>query len=113
MRRTIRITHNPDKAQQNKTIVVRYPDFRKDDVIVPGSSKLSFKIDLVSEGGNTDTKRTIVNNLGRAILSKIDIRLEGESIFTLNNADIIYSLLSRFVENNERKKKYRVSRHPK
>ena len=32
--------------------------------------------------------RMIVNNLGRAIVSRIDVLLEGRSIYTLNDADV-------------------------
>ena len=49
---------------------------------------LSFQVDLNSSGGNADANRTIVNNLGRAIVSKIVVKLEGKEIYTLENADI-------------------------
>ena len=87
-RRSIRITHNPDKAEQGTTVPVRFPDIGLNDVIVPGSSRLSFKIDLTSEGGNADANRTVVNNLGRAILSTIVVRLEARTIFELVDTDI-------------------------
>ena len=54
-------------------------------MIVPGTSKLSFKIQLNSDDG---ANRTIVNNLGRAIVSKLEVKLEGRSIFTLDDSDV-------------------------
>ena len=42
----------------------------------------------MSESGNADANRTLVNNIGRAIVSKLDVKVEGQTIFTLNNADI-------------------------
>ena len=53
-------------------------------MIVP-TSKLSFKIQLNSDD---DINRTIVNNLGRAIVSKLEVKLEGRSIFILDDSDV-------------------------
>lgn len=84
-RRTLYNTHVPSTIDQGGILTVRFPDLGKNDVIVPGTSKLSFKITLNSE---TDANRTLVNNLGRAIVSKLEVKLEGQSVFTLNDSDI-------------------------
>ena len=78
--------------------------YRKDDLIVPGSSRLSFKIDLTSEGGNADANRTIVNNLGRAIVSNIVVKLEGQTIYELDGADIFLCYQDLWKTTQERKK---------
>ena len=89
VRRTIRNTHNSSTIDPGGILYVTFPDLGKDDLIVPGTSKLLFKVNLNSAaGGNQDLNRTIVNNLGRAIVSKIEVKLASESIFTLNDADI-------------------------
>ena len=88
VRRTIRNTHVPSTIDQGGILTVRFPDLGKNDVIVPGTSRLSFKVDLNSSGGSADANRTIVNNLGRAIVSKVEVKLEGQSIYTLNDADV-------------------------
>ena len=88
IRRTIRTTHVPSEIDENELLTVRFPNLGSNDVIVPGTSKLSFKVDLSSTGGNADANRKIVNNLGRAIVSKIEVKLEGQSVFSLNDADI-------------------------
>ena len=85
VRRTIRNTHVPSTIDQGGILTVRFPDLGKNDVIVPGTSRLSFKVDLNSSGGNADANRTIVNNLGRAIVSKVEVKLEGQSIYTLQS----------------------------
>jgi hypothetical protein len=60
-------------------------------MIVPGTSFLTFEIELESDaGGNQDLNRTIVNNLGRAIIKKLEVKLEGRSIFTLDASDIYH-----------------------
>ena len=88
VRRTIRNTHVPSTIDQGGILTVRFPNLGKNDVIVPGTSRLSFKVDLNSSGGSADANRTIVNNLGRAIVSKVEVKLEGQSIYTLNDADV-------------------------
>ena len=66
---------------------------------MPGSAKLSFKITL---DGKTDNDRTIVNNLGRAIVSKLEVKLEGQSVYTLNNSDIFHCYQDLWKTKNER-----------
>lgn len=55
---------------------------------MPGTARLAFKIELVSE---IDPNRTLVDNLGRAIVSKITIKLEGSEIMSFLNADVFLS----------------------
>ena len=85
IRRTLFNTHVPSTIDENGILTVRFPDLGMNDVITPGTSKLSFKITLNSAN---DANRTIVNNLGRAIISKLEVKLEGQSVFTLNDSDV-------------------------
>ena len=85
IRRTLFNTHVPSTIDQTGILEVRFPDLGKEDAIVPGTSKLSFKIQLKSDN---DANRTIVNNLGRATVSKLEVKLEGRSIFTLDDSDV-------------------------
>ena len=52
-------------------------------MIVPGTSKLTFNISL----SGTDANRTLVGNLGRNIIRK----LEGNEIISTDDYDILYS----------------------
>ena len=99
IRRTLFNTHVPSTIDQNSLLVVRFPDLGKDDVIVPGTSKLSFKVQLNSDD---DANRTIVSNLGRAIVSKLEVKLEGTSIFTLDDSDIFLCYQDLWKTTNER-----------
>ena len=78
VRRTILNSHNPSTIDQGRTLTVRFPDLGRNYDIVPGTSMLSFKVNLNSSGGSADANRTIVNNLGRAIVSKVVVTLEGK-----------------------------------
>ena len=98
-RRTLFNTHVPSTIDQTGILAVRFPDLGKEDVIVPGTSQLSFKIQLNSDD---DANRTIVNNLGRAIVSKIEVKLEGRSIFTLDDSDVFLCYQDLWKTTNER-----------
>ena len=56
-----------------------------DDVIVPGMENLSFNIELSS---SADLKRTIVSNIGRAIIKKLAVKFEGNEILSIDDFDI-------------------------
>ena len=99
IRRTLFNTHVPSTIDHTGILAVRFPDLGKEDVIVPGTSKLSFKIQLNSD---TDANRTIVNNLGRAIVSKLEFKLEGRSIFTLDDSDVFLCYQDLWKTTNER-----------
>lgn len=99
MRRTLFNTHVPSTIDQSGILAVRFPDLGPNDVIVPGTSKLSFKIQLNSDA---DANRTIVNNLGRAIVSKLEVKLEGRSIYTLDSSDVFLCYQDLWKTTNER-----------
>jgi hypothetical protein len=98
-RRSIVNTYNPSTIDQGGILSVRFPDLGRHDVIVPGSAKLSFKFALTADN---DANRTIVNNLGRAIVNKLEVKLEGQSVYTLNNSDIFHCYQDLWKTKNER-----------
>ena len=56
-----------------------------DDIIVPGMANLSFNIELSS---TVDTNRTLVSNIGRAIIKKLAVKFEGNEILSINDFDL-------------------------
>ena len=66
-RQKVIVTHNSSEIDQNQLLLVRFPNLGSDDVIVPGTANLSFNIKLSS---TADLKRTLVSNIGRAIIKK-------------------------------------------
>ena len=102
VRRTIISAHNPSTINQGRKLTVGFPDLERNDVIVPRSSILSFKVNLNSSGGNADANRTIVNNIGRAIVSKIVVTLEGKEIYSLSDADIFLCFQDLWKTSKER-----------
>ena len=56
-----------------------------DDVIIPGTANLSFNIELSS---TIDADRTLVSNIGRAIMKKLAVKFEGNEILSIDDFDI-------------------------
>ena len=65
--------------------LIRFPNLGSDGVIVPGTANLSFNIELSS---TADTKRTLVSNVGRAIVKKLAVKFEGNEILSIDDYDI-------------------------
>ena len=84
-RQKVNFTHNPSEIDQNQLLLVRFPNLGSDDVIVPGTVNLSFNIELSS---TADPKRTIVSNIGRAIIKKLAVKFEGNEILSIDDFDI-------------------------
>ena len=84
-RQKVIVTHNPSEIDQNQFLLVRFPNLGSDDVIVPGMANLSFNIELTS---TADPKRTLVSNIGRAIIKKLAVKFEGNEILSIDDFDI-------------------------
>ena len=56
-----------------------------DDVIIPETANLSFNIELTSA---VDTNRTLVSNIGRAIIKKLAVKFEGNEIMSVDDFDV-------------------------
>ena len=81
------VTNNPSTIDQNQKLTVRFPSLGANDVIVPGTAFLSINIKLTS----TDVNRTIVQNIGRAIVKKTAIKIAGQQIISIDDSDVFYS----------------------
>ena len=58
-------------------------------MIILGTTKLTFNITLAG----TDVNRTIVGNLGRNIIRKLDVKLEGNKIISIDDYDVLFSYI--------------------
>ena len=75
----------PSEIDQAQLLLVRFPNLGSDDVIVPGMVNLSFNIELTS---TVDANRTLVSNIGRAIIKKLAVKFEGNEIMSVDNFDL-------------------------
>ena len=84
-RQKVIVTHNPSEIDQAQELLVRFPNLGSDDIIIPGTAKLRFNIELTSA---VDGNRTLVSNIGRAIIKKLAVKFEGNEIMSVDNYDI-------------------------
>ena len=84
-RRKVIITHNPSEIGQNQLLTVKFSNLASDDVIIPGTVNLSFNTELTS---SADLNRTLVSNIGRAIVQKLAVKFEGNEILYIDDFDI-------------------------
>ena len=81
-RQKVIVTHNPSEIDQAREMLLRFPNLDSDDVIIPGTVNLSFNIELASA---VDANRTLVSNIGRAIIKKLAVKFEGNEIMSADN----------------------------
>ena len=84
-RQKVIVTHNPSEIDQAQKLLVRFPNLGSDDVIIPGTVNLSLNIELTS---TIDANRTLVSNIGRAIIKKLAVKFEGNEIMSVDNFDV-------------------------
>ena len=80
-------TNNPSTIGPDELLTVRFPDLKENQVIIPSTTKLTFKISLAG----IDVNRTLVGNLGRNIIRKLVVKLEGNEIISIDDYDVLYS----------------------
>ena len=85
-RQKVIVTHNPSEIDQAQDLLVRFPNLGSDDVIIPGMANLSFNIELTS---TVDANRTLVSNIGRAIIKKLAVKFEGNEIMSVDDFDVL------------------------
>ena len=86
IRQKVIITHNPSEIDQAQELLVRFPNLGNDDVIIKGTANLSFNIELTS---TVDANRTLVSNIGRAIIKKLAVKFEGNEIMSVDDFDVL------------------------
>ena len=84
-RQKVIVTHNPSEIDYAQKLLVRFPNLESDDVIIPGMANLSFNIELTS---NVDANRTLVSNIGRAIVKKLAVKFERNEIMSVDDYDV-------------------------
>ena len=84
-RQKVIVTHNPSEMDQAQELLVRFPDLGSDDIIISGTGNLSFNIELTSA---IDANRTLVSNIGRAIVKKLVVKFEGNEIMSVDDFDV-------------------------
>ena len=98
LRQHIIKTNNPSTVGPDELLTVRFPNLKENQVIISSTTKLTFNISLAG----TDVNRTLVGNLGRNIIRKLVVKLEGNEIISIDDYDILSSFYDCWKCTNER-----------
>ena len=85
-RQKVIVIHNPSEIDQAQELLVRFPNLGSDDIIIPGMANLSFNIELTS---TVDANRTLMSNIGRAIVKRLAVKFEGNEIMSMDDFDVL------------------------
>ena len=91
----------PNIAYPNQHIDTEIPHVSRDHVIIPDTVKTTFNLDITS----TDKARSVVKNVGRALVKKKVLMLGSKEIDTINNSGIYDTYKDLYLSEKERKKK--------
>ena len=88
-------------AYPNQHIDIEIPHGSRDHVIIPNTVKITFNLDVES----ADKARSVVNNVGRALVKKKVLVLDSKDIDTINNSDIFDTYKDLYLSKKEREEK--------
>ena len=97
-----RITLTPSNVSPGETLYVNIPKLSGNNVIVPGSVGLTFN--LVVDG---DDKNTLVNNVGRNLVSSFKVSIGGETIQDTKRYDLFLTYQDLFLSDEDRGRRLR------
>ena len=99
LRQHIIKTNNPSTIRPGELLTVRFPDLKENQVIIPSTTKLTFNTTLAG----TDVNRTLVKNLGRNIIRKLVVKLDGNEIISIDDYDVLFSYIDSWKTATERR----------
>ena len=98
-----RTTFTPSSASPGEVLYVNVPKLSGDNVIVPNSVRLAFDFDIV--GGEAND--TVVNNLGRSLVSNFKVLFGGETLQDTVRYDLFTTYHDSFLSKDARTKRIR------
>ena len=99
LRQHIIKTNNPSTIGPGELLTVRFPDLKENQVTIPSTTKLTFNTTLAG----TDVNRTLVKNLGRNIIRKLVVKLDGNEIISIEDYDVLFSYIDSWKTATERR----------
>ena len=95
-----RITFTPSSANPGETLYVSIPKLSENNVLVPGSVKLSFNLVVTGHVNNT-----LVNNIGRNLVSNFKVVLGGEVLQDTKRYDLFMTYQDLFLSKKSRSRR--------
>ena len=91
----------PIIAYPNQHIDIEILHASRDHVIIPDTVEITFNLDIES----IDKARSVVNNVGRALVKKKVLMLYSKEIDTIDSSDIYDTYKDLYLSEKEREKK--------
>ena len=91
------ITNNPSSANPKETLYIRIPRLSENTFYIPNSIYISTDVEI---SGNA--KNSVVNNLGRNLISKLSIKWGTETIFQVDNYNLYATYKDLWLTEEER-----------
>ena len=91
----------PNIAYPNQYIDIEMPHGSRDHVIIPDTIKITFNLGIES----ADKARSVVNNVGRALVKKKVLMFDSKDINAINNSDIYDRYKDLYMSEKEREEK--------
>ena len=91
----------PNIAYPGQHTDIGIPHGSSDHVIVPDTVKITFNLDIKS----TDKARSVVNNVGRALVKKKVPKLGSKNIDTIDNSDVYHTYKDLYMSEKEREER--------
>ena len=91
----------PNIACPKQHTDIEIPHGPRDHAIIAGTVKITFNLDIES----TDKARSVVSNVGRALVKKKVVILGSKDIDKINNSDIYYTYKDLYLSEKEREEK--------
>ena len=98
VRQSVVVTNNPSTIDQNQQLLVRFPNLGSHDVVAPGTARFSVTVTFNS----TDANRTLVNNIGHAIIKETTLRVSGYEVLPIEDSDVYHYYLGLWKMAQER-----------
>ena len=92
----------PNIAYPNQHIDIEIPHGSRDHVIIPDTVKITFNLDITT----TDKTRSVVSNVGRALVKKKVLMLGSKEIDTIDNSNIYDTYKDLYLSEKERERSY-------
>ena len=100
-RKHITKVNMPNIAYPSQHIDIEIPHGSRDHVIIPDTIKITFNLGIES----TDKARSVVNNVGRALVKKKVLMFDSKDINAINNSDIYDRYKDLYLSEKEREEK--------
>ena len=94
----IRITFTPSSANPGETLYIHIPKLSENVVIVPGSVYLLFDLNVSGHKDNT-----LVNNMGRNLVSRLRVLFGGETLQDTQRFDLFQTYHDLYLSKKERR----------